>query len=448
MKTAELARTVAFRLTLFYSLFFTLCVVALLGFVYWQTATEMTRRVDQILKLEKIRLTTLRGNPLRDEIGKSIERDQRHIYFYGMFAPDGKLLTGNVAALPPDLPPDGKIREVILQVSDANALPNRVLAVRLDSGEVLLIGHDVQQISEFGGVMRRAFFWGGSLTILCGLIFGLWLGFRPLRRIEQIQGICERIMHGEFSHRLPVSRHRDELDMLASIVNRMLTEIQRLMSEVKSAGENIAHDLRTPLTRLRAVLYRTQQSLADRPDQCLMVEQAIAEVDALLRRFRALLRISEIENNRRLSNFKMLQVRDILQQAVTFFAPLAEDKNINLLFTAEATEAIYADGELLFEAVSNLLDNAIKFTPVGGQVEVRLAYLSKKIRIDISDSGIGIAEGERTAVLNRFYRGGNEPRINAGYGLGLSIVMAIVRLHNFKFELNDAHPGSRATIFC
>jgi len=446
---AELSRTVAFRLNLFYSLFFTLCVVVLLGLVYWQTSTEMIRRVDQILTLEQVRLTSLHSNQMADDIDRSIQRDQRHIYFYGMFSPDGKRVAGNVTGLPRDLPADGLIREIFLLATDANAqlLPNRALAVRLDSGNVLLIGHDVQQIIEFGAIMRRAILWGGSITILLGLMFGLWLSMRPLRRVEHIQQICELIMHGDFSHRLPVSRHRDELDMLAAIVNRMLDEIERLMSEVKGAGDNIAHDLRTPLTRLRAVLYRTQQSLGNMPDQRLLVEQAIAEVDSLLQRFRALLRISEIENNRRLSNFKMLQAKDILEQAVTFFAPLAEDKGVCLVFTAEETEPIYADGELLFEAVTNLLDNALKFTPVGGQVEVLLSTENKKARIDITDSGIGITENERTAVLNRFYRGSNEPRIS-GYGLGLSIVMAIIRLHNFRFELNAANPGARATIFC
>lgn len=449
MSLAELSRTVAFRLTLLYSLIFTVCVIVLLGFVYWQTATEMTRRVDQILTLENTRLTAVKQNRLLDEIDKSIQRDLRHIYYYGLFTPDGNRVAGNIAELPKGMAADGQISESALLATDTHiqALPTRVLSIRLSSGEILLIGHDVQQLIEFGDIMRRAFFWGGSLTILTGLMIGLALGFRPLRRVEQIRQVCELIMRGDFSNRLPVSRHRDELDMLAAIVNRMLSEIERLMLEVKGAGENIAHDLRTPLTRLRAVLYRTQQSLQNMPEQCSMVEQAITEVDALLQRFRALLRISEIENNRRLSNFKMLQPENILEQAVGFFAPLAEDKGIHLRLTVVETASIYADGELLFEAVNNLLDNALKFTPAGGQVEARLSLENKKVRIDIIDSGAGIAESERTAVLNRFYRGGGDTH-TPGYGLGLSVVMAVIRLHNFKFELTDAHPGSRATIFC
>jgi signal transduction histidine kinase len=449
MSISELSRTVAFRLTLLYSIFFAVCVIMLLGFIYWQTAAEMTRRVDQILTLEKVHFTEVGLDRLPEEIDKSIQRDQRHIYFYSLFALDGHLITGNVPQLPQGIPVDGSIYEIILPASNMQAqpIPARVLIIRLGSGNSLLIGHDVQQLIEFVEIMRRAFFWGGSLTILLGLMFGLALSFRPLRRIEQVQQICELIMRGDIRLRLPVSRHRDELDMLAAIVNRMLDEIERLMSEVKSVGDNIAHDLRTPLTRLRAVLYRMQQQLGDAPAQYAMVEQVIAEVDLLLLRFRALLRISEIENKQRRIGFKLIRLQEILEQAVNFIGPLAEDKSIHLSIAAEQVEPIHGDGELLFEAIVNLLDNAIKFTPAGGRVEVRLSHGTGGAIIDIIDSGTGIKENERAAVLNRFYRGGNNLQ-TPGYGLGLSIVMAIIRLHDFRFELGNANPGTRATIFC
>ncbi len=449
MSVSELSRTVAFRLTLFYSLFFTICVILLLGFIYWQTATEMTRRVDQILRLEKQRLISLPPGQLADEIEKSILRDQRHIYFYGLFTADGKLIAGNVPRLPQGTPDNGRIykAEMLTASMPVQPLPARVMLIRLDSGYALLIGHDVQQLIEFGEVMKRALYWGGSLTILIGLMFGLALSFRPLRRIEQIQHVCELIMGGNIRQRLPVSRHQDELDMLAAIVNRMLDEVERLMSEVKSVGDNIAHDLRTPLTRVRAVLYRLQQQSGDSPARRSMLDQLMAEVDSLLLRFRALLRISEIENMQRRAGFRRIYLNEILEQAVNFIEPVAEDKTIKLSMTAEPVGSIHGDGELLFEAIVNLLDNAIKFTPTNGRVEVRLLHGARGPQIDIIDSGAGIGENERTAVLNRFYRGGGDIYL-PGYGLGLSIVMAIIRLHDFKFELGDADPGTRATIFC
>lgn len=420
----------------------------LLGFIYWQTATEMTRRVDLILTLEEARFNQVGSNSLSDEIDKSVQRDQRHVYFYGLFSSDGRLIAGNIPHLPSGMAVDGRIYGTTLSATNlSQSLPARALAIRLDSGNVLLIGHDVQQFTEFGEVMRSAFFWGGSLTILLGLIFGLLLSFGPLRRVEQIQQVCELIMHGNMKQRLPVSGRHDELDMLAVIVNKVLDEVDRLMSEVKSVGDNIAHDLRTPLTRLRAVLYRMQQQFADAPAQHAMMGQVIAEVDSLLLRFRALLRISEIENKQRRAGFKLIQLPDILAQAVNFLEPLAENKSIRLSMVAESVDPINGDGELLFEVFVNVLDNAIKFTPEGGRVEVHLSRGAKGAQVDIVDSGAGIRENEKTAVLNRFYRGENDLQA-PGFGLGLSIVMAIIRLHDFGFELVDADPGTRATIFC
>ncbi|OIR19561.1 swarming motility regulation sensor protein RssA [mine drainage metagenome] len=448
MSIAELSRTVAFRLTLFYSLFFAVCVVMLLGFIYWQTATEMTRRVDQVLTLENIRFGEIAPDRLAAEIDRSIQRDQRHVYFYGLFAPGGQRLTGNVFQLPYGVPVDGYIYDTRL-VTDLQPepLPARALLINIGAGNTLLIGHDVLQLTEFGEITRKTFFWGGSLTILLGLAFGLILSFRPLRRVEQIQQVCELIMRGDIGQRLPVSRHHDELDMLSAIVNRMLDEVERLMSEVKSVGDNIAHDLRTPLTRLRAVLYRMQQQMEGMPAQQAMVEQVIGEVDSLLLRFRALLRISEIENKQRRAGFKQVKLQDILEQAVNFLIPLAEDKLIRLSLTAGSVNPILGDGDLLFEVFVNVLDNAIKFTPAGGRIEVRLAQGERGPQVDIVDSGPGISESERTAVLNRFYRGQNEVQA-PGFGLGLSIVMAIIRLHDFGFELAAAKPGTRATVFC
>jgi signal transduction histidine kinase len=449
VKITEFSRTVAFRLTLFYSLFFALCVVVLLGFIYWQTAAEMTHRVDQVLVLEKNRLAGVNPDRLAAEIGKSVERDRRHIYYYALYASDGRLVAGNIPVYPQGLRPDGTAHEIILPANTVQPapFPARMLGARLDSGYSLLIGHDVQQVTEFGDIMRRALLWGGSLTILIGLAFGLVLSFRPLRRVEQIQHACEVIMRGHITERLPVSLQRDELDTLAVTVNRMLDEIERLMSEIKHAGDTIAHDLRTPLTRLRAVLYRLQQQLTEGSGQRGMVDQVIADVDSLLQRFRALLRISEIENKQRRAGFKSVRLRDILAQAVNFIEPLAEDRAITLSMPEAPDLSVEGDSELLFEAVVNLLDNAVKFTPAGGKVAVSLTQGAAGPQIGIVDNGIGISENERAAVLNRFYRSGSDQQA-AGYGLGLSIVMAIIQLHDFGFEFGNANPGTRVTVYC
>ena len=447
--SSKVSRTVVFRLTLFYSLFFALCVVMLLGFVYWQTAREMNRRVDQILTLEERHFVSLPPERLPDEIEKSVARDQRHVYLYGLFSPEWHPIAGNMDQLPGGIPMNGRIYQVDLLAPNiqADLLPARVMILRLNTGRWLLLGHDVKQLIEFGDLMKVTFAWGGSLTILLGLMFGVFLSSHPLRRIEQIQKVCERIMLGDIKQRLPVGKRSDELDMLAAIVNRMLDEIERLMSEIKGAGDNIAHDLRTPLTRLRVMLYRVQQQLGDASVQRPMVDQAITEVDSLLLRFRALLRISEIENKQRRAGFKIIRLEDILEQAVSLIAPLAEEKSIQMSLKMAPADPIHGDGELLVEAMINLLDNAIKFTPADGRVEVRLMHGANGPRIDIIDSGIGIRESEKILVLNRFYRSENDLNL-PGYGLGLAIVMAIIKLHGFALELGDADPGTRVTIYC
>ncbi|NNM83058.1 MAG: HAMP domain-containing histidine kinase [Burkholderiales bacterium] len=439
MNVTNLSRTTTFRLTLVYSIFFTVCVITVLGFIYWKTAREMTSRVDQILRIEREDFS--RTGNVEERVGERIRRDQRHIYFYGLFSPDGKRIAGNVSRLP-SIAWDGSIHQVDLPPHSSVA---RVMILRMKGGNGLLLGHDVQQLVEFRENMKNAFFWGGSLTVFLGLAFGIALSLRPLHRIEEIQRVCEMIMRGDIRQRLPITSRRDELDMLTATVNTMLDEIERLMSEVKSVCDNIAHDLRTPLTRLRARIYRLGQQLGE--TRSPVVEQLISEMDSLLQRFRALLRISEIENKQRRSGFKTVSLADILEQAVAFFEPLAETKSIDLAMVAEYPGTVQGDGELLFEAIVNLLDNAIKFTPAGGKVVAKLSSGSSGPRIDIVDTGEGIDASERSAVLNRFYRGKSEQQ-TPGFGLGLSIVTAIVRLHDFGFELGDAEGGTRATIFC
>jgi signal transduction histidine kinase len=247
---------------------------------------------------------------------------------------------------------------------------------------------------------------------------------------------------------LPVSGRRDELDMLASIVNRMLDRIERLLGEVKGVSDNIAHDLRTPLTRLRAQLYRLQAETDPTDAHRPMLEQCIVDTDALLDRFRALLRISELEDLRRRAGFAEVDIADTLRQVYELYTPVAEDKGVKLELSAKGTAPVNADAHLLIEALSNLVANAIKFTPAHGTVELRAERTANGARIDVLDNGPGIPTAERGAVLRRFYRS-ESGRDAPGFGLGLSIVAAIMHLHDFRLEISDNNPrGARLTIYC
>ena len=274
---------------------------------------------------------------------------------------------------------------------------------------------------------------------------------RPLRRIRAIQLSAESIIAGDMAGRLPVSSRRDELDMLAVIVNAMLDRIEKLMNEVKGVCDNIAHDLRTPLTRLRAQLYRIQQQAKYDSPCALQIAQVIGEADTLMARFRGLLRISELEDRQRRSAFVELELRPLLQELHDFYLPLAEEDEITLLLKLEDTlPTLVGDRALLFEALANLLSNAIKFTPAGGTVMVS-AYADKEGKspcVDIQDSGPGIPVTERAAVFQRFYRSeaGNQ---HSGFGLGLSVVAAIVNLHGFTLQIGTSpYGGANLKLTC
>jgi signal transduction histidine kinase len=232
--------------------------------------------------------------------------------------------------------------------------------------------------------------------------------------------------------------------MFASTVNHMVEEVERLMAEVKGATETIAHDLRTPLTRARARLSRLQQGLGEADPRAEDALWVIEELDTVLGRFAAVLRISELEARRRREGFVAVDPADLVRQAADLYGPLAEARGVGLQARTASHAPIEADPKLLFEALSNLVDNAIKFTPEGGRVVVSV---EEGPRVVVEDNGPGVPEAEQAAVLQRFYRG-EGARLAPGSGLGLSIVQAIVRLHGFALRLEDARPGLRAVIDC
>jgi len=322
----------------------------------------------------------------------------------------------------------------------------RVMVRRLPSGEVLVVGRDFTQAAEIKAIIWNALIVSGTFIIVLGLLGGFFLSAGPLRRINAVRDTARRIVQGELSLRLPVSTRNDEVDMLSSIVNLMLEEIERLLNEVKSVTDNVAHDLRTPLTRLRLGLYRAQQAINE-PAQRRMLDNALTETDALLARFRALLRISEIENRQRKAGFELIDPKDVIAPIADLFEALAEDKSIRFEVTCHPAPMIQGDPGLLFEAFSNLVDNAIKFTPEGGQVSVRLGQFEGVARFEVIDSGLGIGPDEREAVLQRFYRGGQQGK-SEGYGLGLSIVAAIIRLHGFTLTFQESAQGTHVSVDC
>src|SRR5205823_13230118 len=275
-----------------------------------------------------------------------------------------------------------------------------------------------------------------------GLAGAAVTGLEAVRRITGVTGAIERIVTGDLAERLPTRRGAGDLDRLVHLVNGMLDEIERLMREVKGVTDNIAHDLRTPLTRLLAGLERVRRRDPASEEYADAIDDAIVETRGLLATFNALLRIAEIEAGARRAGFKTLDLQPVITDVADFYEPMAERKGVSLVVDNEpASDGLLAgDPSLLFEAIGNLVDNAIKFTPPGGQVALRALRRGDRLGIEVSDTGPGIPEEERVAVLRRFHRV-DKCRNAPGSGLGLSLVAAVAKLHGFDLAIEDAQPG-------
>ena len=444
MQQLEIWRTTTFRLTLAYGMAFAIGVVAVLGLTYASAGVFITDQMNEIVVGQARGLHDVPPTALAATFRELEAQDIRHVYYFGLFRPDGGWIAGNVHHLPQGTPADGHPRELRQPGYQPGA---RAVVERLSSGELLFVGFDAKVLSGVRTIILSALLWSGGLTLVLGLAVGAVLSLAPLRRIQAMQRASQPILDGELSARLPTSNRRDEIDLLAGIANGMMDEVERLLWAVKSVGDNVAHDLRTPLTRLRALLYRVRQETGPSAAHAEMIDQALSETDTLLTRFRALQRISEIDRRERRAGFAPVRLQALVEQIGELYQPLAEQHGLRIVAETEAACEILADRDLLFEAFSNLVGNAVKFTPAGGLVSLKLTKRAQGPRLEVTDTGPGVPEGEREAVLERFYRGRAASQA-PGCGLGLSIVAAVARLHSFHLELGDAGPGLRVTLDC
>ncbi|MEE1923396.1 HAMP domain-containing sensor histidine kinase [Pseudomonas sp. 148P] len=441
------------RLLALYSFLFVAWSSILMGVLYLEVSSYLNKLTRHSLMQRQHLFVHMSGKQLDDALIASQAFEERSFDAYGLFDQQFNPLGGQIRQMPPGLGLDGRIHELkrCLDADDPRMPADSCdgVALKVPDGRWLVLVRDNGSLFVVTRIILHALLWGLSLTIIPGIAGWYWLRRRPLKRIRAIQATAEQIVAGDLTRRLPLSQRRDELDMLAAIVNAMLDRIERLMHEVKGVCDNIAHDLRTPLTRLRAQLYRIRQQAGDDAPQAEAMEQAIAETDTLMARFRGLLRISELEDRQRRAGFVELQPQEILVELHDFYLPLAEDGEIALSLEVEGPlPQVFGDHELLFEALANLVGNAIKFTPAGGRVRIAAVADGDGVQIAVEDSGPGIPAEERETVLKRFYRS-EEGHKHAGFGLGLSIVAAIVDLHGFALEVGDSElGGARLVVHC
>jgi signal transduction histidine kinase len=440
-----------FRLITVYAVIFSISVMLLLGFIGWAVTGDMERETDVVMEWQLIYFDSMPHGELADAIHRRLEHERMHANYYGLFTADGQHVAGDVLTLPPDLPANrqGMTLKHTLQLMGGEPAPVvRAMAERRHDGETLVLARDLTHILRIRETIINALIGGGILCLVAGVAGGLALSVRQMRRLKAIRRVTLRIAQGDLGQRLPIGG-RDEIDMLAHLVNHMLEEVERLMNEVKGACDGIAHDLRTPLAHVRTLLGHIAERSDGIEDVALstLVERARTETDGLLDRFRAMLRISEIGTLQRRGGFAAVALRALVEEVGELYEPLAELRSLSFTVESEAVQAIYGDRALLFEAFSNLLDNAFKFTPAGGAVRMVLRQTPAGPLVEFVDNGPGIPLDERDAVLQRFYRG-ERTRHLAGSGLGLSIVSAVIRVHDFTMRIGDAKPGARVSIEC
>src|SRR4029077_8387203 len=357
VRLPDFARTTTFRWTLTVAGAFVLCILVLFGFVYWQTAAYMTSRVDGLLT-EELNVVTASTPEWW------LRQDPRRIRVAGLFDADGRYIEGNIESLPPGLRPEVPTSVAVFRFdSRGRELQRvRVIAHLLPNGHVFVIGRNIDEIVEFADIVRQTLILGLLPAFALAMIIGMVLSQRAHDRVSEVNRRIQRIVAGDLRERLPTSGRGDPFDQLAVSVNGMLGDIESLIREIAGVGDNIAHDLRTPLTRVRMRLERGRAHASTLNELRTSVDQAIGGLDQSLAIITALLRIAEIEHSRRLEGFSRVPLGPLVREIGDLYEPIAEDKGVALQVKSTDEAAVHGDRDLLFEAVANLVDNAVKFT--------------------------------------------------------------------------------------
>lgn len=459
----KLIRTTAFRLTLVYLFLFALFAASLLGYFAWNTRRLITEQIATTVNAEIGELSDIFGR--RGLRGLVFTMENRALRpganLYLVTAPTGQALAGNVGSLMPGvMASTGWSETAYRRLDEQDTADHRALVhvSELPGGFRLLIGRDLEERRRLFGIVAKAAQWSVLIVVVLGLGGGVFVARRVLRRIDAMTGTTQRIMAGDLSGRLPVGRSGDELDRLAENLNAMLERIEALMMGLKEVSDNIAHDLKTPLTRLRN---RAEEALARSGSEAEYrgaLERTIEESDGLIRTFNALLMIARAESGQARGNMDDFDAADVANGIHELYEPLAEDDGMTLRVKTMSTP-LHGNRELISQALANLVENAIKYgKPVpsvlplragaaaGGQeILIEARRDGDRVLLGVTDHGPGIPEADRKHAVERFVRL-EASRTQPGSGLGLSLASAVATLHGGELRLADAHPGLTATL--
>jgi len=459
----KLIRTTAFRLTLVYLLLFALFAASLLGYFAWNTRRLITEQITTTVNAEASEISDIYNR--RGLRGLVFTVDSRALRpganLYLVTTPAGQAIAGNVGSLAPGvMGTEGWSETAYRRLEDQDNTDHRALVnvTQLSGGFRLLIGRDLEERRRLFGIVAKAAQWSILVVVVLGIAGGIFVARRVLQRIDAMTGTTRRIMAGDLSGRLPVGRSGDELDRLAENLNAMLERIEALMVGLKEVSDNIAHDLKTPLTRLRN---RAEEALAKSSCEAeyrAALERTIEESDGLIRTFNALLMIARAESGQARGNMDDFDAAEVANGIHELYEPLAEDDGMTLRVKT-APAPIHANRELISQALANLVENAIKYGKPTSAAQVQGAVVSMdakqiliearregdKVLLSVTDRGIGIPEGDRRHAVERFVRL-DSSRSQPGSGLGLSLASAVATLHSGELRLDDAHPGLVATL--
>jgi len=439
----EMFRTSTFRLTVIFSATFALSTLLLFAFIYWQTTVVETERVNAALVRDADAIANAPPLEILRSVTIRLAADFHRVTYASLFTVNGHPLAGNLDRLPEGVPLDGRAHRTNIVMPESGGSNREVVMVvarRLANGQLLVLGRSIDSLDNLRAVVMRALEEGGTPMVLLSLLAGAILSRRAQRQIKSVHLAAERIMRGNLQERLPVRGNADDFGRLTNSVNHLLDEIERLVEEAKNTTDNIAHDLRTPLTRVRSRLERARETAQTRAELEEMVDRAIVSLDQTLRIITALLRISQLEDGRRRAAFSMVDLKTIVQEIGDLYEPFAEENDVRFSIEAQDITAVLGDPDLLSEAIANIVDNAIKFTPAGGWVRLSVEQNGRIPAITVTDSGPGIPSEEREAVMRRLYRSDKSRHID-GCGLGLSLVDAIIKLHDFRLVIKDGDAG-------
>ena len=462
----KLIRTTAFRLTLFYLFLFALFAASLLAFFAWNTRHLITEQITATVNAETGEVSdifTRRGlRSLVVTIENRALRPGANLYL--VTTPAGQWIAGNVGSLAPGvLATTGWSETAYRRLDEQDSTPHYALVkvTELSSGFRLLIGRDLEERRRMFGIVAKAAQWSLLVVVVLGLGGGIFVARRVLHRIDAMTGTTQRIMAGDLSGRVPVGRSGDELDRLALNLNAMLERIEALMTGLKEVSDNIAHDLKTPLTRLRN---RAEEALAKsrtEPEYRSALERTIEESDGLIRTFNALLMIARAESGQARGNMDDFDAADVARGIHELYEPLAEDDGMMLRVKVEPAP-LHGNRELISQALANLVENAIKYgkpdpavvqplsaglTAEGDRktILIEAKRAGDRVLLSVTDRGPGIPPADRKHAVERFVRL-EASRTQPGSGLGLSLASAVATLHGGDLRLDDAHPGLIATL--